>query len=200
MKKLYAFVWVLMMLPAVAFAATPAVSFVNQLTDQIIQNVLASDKPKEEKLVEFRKDFTEALDLKSIGQFVLGVYWRKATPSEREAFLTAFMDFTTKTWADRFDMYHGQTIVFTGERESGKNQVYVDSQIQNNPPVEVIWRLREKNGSYRIIDIIVEGVSMAMSYRNEYTSFLQAHGGQVSALTRELETKSREFQFTDSLK
>ncbi len=200
MKKLYTFILSILIVPSVAFASDPAVSFVNKLTDRVIQNVLASNKPKDEKLIEFRKDFTAALDLKSIGQFVLGVYWRKATPAEREAFLAAFMDFTTKTWADRFDMYHGQTIVFTGTRESGKNQIYVDSQIQNNPPVEVIWRLREKDGSYRIIDIVVEGVSMAMSYRNEYSSFLQTHNGQVAVLTKELETKSQNFQFTDDKK
>ncbi len=200
MKKFYALICGIMIWTCAAQAADPSIEFVNNLTDKIIENVLTTQESTEDKLTEFRKEFTAALDLKSIGQFVLGIYWRKATPAERDAFLTAFIDFTTKTWADRFDMYTGQQIIFTGTRNAEGNQLYVDSQIQNNPPVEVIWRLRKKKDGFRIIDIIVEGVSMAMSYRNEYSSFLQANGGSVPALTQELERKSAAFQFSENKK
>jgi len=200
MKKIYALVLGLLMIPTLAWADNPAIEFVDNLADEVINTILTADVSKEEKLERFRKEFTEALDLKNIGQFVLGVYWRKATTEEKDAFLDAFMDFTTKTWADRFDSYQGQKIIFTGVRNAERNQFYVDSSIQNNPPVEVIWRLKQKDNSYRIIDIIVEGVSMAMSYRNEYSAYLQAHGGSVCELTRELEKKSRDFQWHDEKK
>ena len=200
MKKFVAFVLGLLFCCGVAKAENPAIDFVNRLADNMINNVLTADVPQDEKLSRFRAEFTEALDLKNIGQFVLGIYWRKATPTEKEAFLKAFMDFTTKTWADRFDSYQGQKIVFSGVRNAERNQLYVDSTIQNNPPVEVIWRLKQKDNGYRIIDIIVEGVSMAMSYRNEYSAYLQAHGGSVCELTRELEKKSRDFQWHDEKK
>ncbi len=194
MKKLWALLLGVLLTANVAKAADPSIAFVNQLTDKIITNVLTSNKSDEEKLALFKADFQEALDLKAIGQFVLGVYWRSATPADRDAFLTAFMDFTTKSWAGRFNMYNGQKIVFTGTRNAQKNQLYVDSQIQNNPPVEVIWRLREKNGTFKIVDIIVEGVSMAMSYRNEYSAFLQQNGGKLPTLTAELNRKAAAFK------
>ncbi len=197
MKKLLTFI-ISILISTTVYATVPAITFVNDLTDDIIQNVLESNKSQDEKLITFRTAFEKALDLKSIGQFVLGVYWRQASETDREAFLKAFIDYTTKTWADRFNMYNGQKIIFLGTRNAERNQLYVDSQIQNNPPVEVIWRLRQKNGDFRIIDIIVEGVSMAMSYRNEYSAFLQAHAGKVSALTKELEEKSASFQFSDT--
>lgn len=196
MKKILA-LFMMLFLSAKAYAADPSIAFVNSLTDDIIQNVLESDKSQDEKLARFKASFEKALDLKSIGQFVLGVYWRQASAEERTAFLAAFIDYTTKTWADRFNMYNGQKIIFTGTRNAERGQLYVDSQIQNNPPVEVIWRLRQKNNDFRIIDIIVEGVSMAMSYRNEYSAFLQTHGGKVSALAKELEAKSAAFQFSE---
>ena len=183
-----------------AKAENPAIDFVNRLAENIINDVLTANVSQDEKLTRFRAEFTEALDLKNIGQFVLGIYWRKATPTEKDAFLQAFMDFATKSWADRFDSYQGQKIVFSGVRNADKNQLYVDSTIQNNPPVEVIWRLKQKDNGYRIIDIIVEGVSMAMSYRNEYSAFLQTHGGSVAALTQELKTKSENFKWGDSQK
>lgn len=174
-----------------------AITFVETLANDMIVDVLATQKPMTEKLDLFREKFHQALDLKSIGQFVLGVYWRKTTPIERDEFIKAFMDFSTKSWADKFNMYNGQKIVFKGSRPAQKNQLYIDSVIQNNPPVEVIWRVREKNNEYKIVDIVVEGVSMAMSYRNEYTSFLQQNKGDVAKLTQELNQKSQAFKFAD---
>ena len=197
MKKLFAFIMGILMIPMMAKAENPAIDFVNRLADNIINDVLTADVSQDEKLTRFRAEFTEALDLKNIGQFVLGIYWRKATPAEKDAFLKAFMDFTTKSWADRFDSYHGQKIVFSGVRNAERNQFYVDSTIQNNPPVEVIWRVKQKDNTYRIIDIIIEGVSMAMSYRNEYSAFLQTHGGSVQALTEELKNKSENFKWSE---
>jgi len=197
MKKVFAFILGLFFMPALAKAENPAIEFVDNLADKVINTILVADVSRDEKLSRFRKEFTEALDLKNIGQFVLGIYWRKATLEEKDAFLNAFMDFTTKTWADRFDMYQGQKIVFTGVRNAERNQFYVDSTIQNNPPVEVIWRLKQKDNTYRIIDIIIEGVSMAMSYRNEYSAYLQNHGGSVQALADELKQKSDNFKWSD---
>ena len=193
MKKIIAILIAVVLAAGVARAENPAIDFVNTLADNVINNILTADVSREEKLIRFDREFTEALDLKNIGQFVLGVYWRRATVEDREAFLKAFMALTSKTWADRFDLYQGQKIVFTGVRNAERNQLYVDSTIQNNPPVDVVWRLKQKDGGYRIIDIIVEGVSMAMSYRNEYTAFLQAQGGDVATLTRALQGKSDNF-------
>ena len=198
MKKLYAFILGLFLISTTARAENPAITFVNDLADNVINNILTADVSQDEKMARFKTEFESALDLKNIGQFVLGVYWRKASAEERTAFLNAFMDFTTKTWADRFNLYQGQKIIFTGSRNAEKKQLYVDSVIQNNPPVEVIWRLKQKDNTYRIIDIIIEGVSMAMSYRNEYSSFLQTHSGDINALTKELKTKSETFQWTEN--
>lgn len=198
MKKIWTAFCVCLLIPCLSYGSNEPVAFVNTLTDNIITNVLKSTDTQEEKFIRFKTAFEDALDMKSIGQFVLGVYWRTATPDERQAFLNAFIDFTTKTWADRFDLYTGQNITFSGTRPAeSKNQIYVHSTIENNPPVEVIWRLKQlKSGDYKIIDIIVEGVSMAMSYRNEYSAFLQKNNGQLEKLTQELQYKSDHFTFT----
>ena len=197
MKKLAIFLITLTLFCKPVQAMEPAVQFINTLTDKIITNVLTSQDSEEQKINYFRQEFTSALDLKSIGQFVLGRYWKMTDTAQRDAFLDAFMEFTTLTWADRFHMYNGQKIIFTGTRNAEGKQLYVDSKIMNNgTPVEVIWRVRQKGDTFKIIDIIVEGVSMAMSYRNEYTAFLQKNGGDVSKLTAELKTKAKNFQLT----
>ena len=169
--------------------SSDAVSFVEKLTDTIITDVLKSEKTQEEKEQIFKTEFEKTLDLKSIGQFVLGPYWRAATPEQRERFLNVFMDLTTTTWGNRFQLYQGQELIFSGERPAPGKQIYVDSKIMNNPPVEVVWRLKNKDGDYKIIDIIIEGASMAISYKTEYTAYLQNHANNVDALTSELSRK-----------
>ena len=169
--------------------ASNAVSFVEKLTDTIITDVLKSNKNQEEKEQVFKTEFEKALDLKSIGQFVLGPYWRTATPEQKEKFLSVFMDLTTTTWGNRFQLYQGQELIFSGERPAPGKQIYVDSKIMNNPPVEVIWRLKNKDGAYKIIDIIVEGASMAISYKTEYITYIQNHNNDLNVLTEALSEK-----------
>ena len=161
-----------------ALCADPAIDFMDKLAKEIIEQGVLALKTNEEKEAFFHEKFTTNLDLKNISQMVLGVYWKKATDQEKRDFMEAFTDLTTKTWTDRFGLYQGQDIVFQGTRNAPqKNQIYVDSKINDNPPIEVIWRLRQKEGTYKIVDIVVEDVSMVMSYRNEYTAFLQQHQG-----------------------
>ena len=179
-------------LPAKA-VDTKAINFVEKLANTIITYVLKSTDTAEKKTERFEKHFLEALDTQSIGKFVLGRYWRTASHTEREQFLDAFTDMALKSWADKFDMYNGQEIIFIDARPAeGENQVYVNSQIKNDPnPVEVIWRVRNKNGTYKIVDIIIEGVSMVLSYRNEYTAYLQNHS--LSELTERLKAQASSF-------
>ena len=179
-------------LPAKA-VDTKAINFVEKLANTIITDVLKSTDTTEKKTERFEKHFLEALDTQSIGKFALGRYWRTASHTEREQFLDAFTDMALKSWADKFDMYNGQEIIFIDARPAeGENQVYVNSQIKNDPnPVEVIWRVRNKNGTYKIVDIIIEGVSMVLSYRNEYTAYLQNHS--LLELTERLKAQASSF-------
>ena len=192
MKKI---VFILMMMMSFhAWASNPAIDFVDQLADKILADVVTSDKSKDEKEKLFREAFSEAVDLKGVGQFVLGTAWKKASEEERDDFLKAFTDLTIKTWSGRFESYSGQQIIFQGSRNAERGQLYVDSVIQDKQPIEVIWRLRPSKDSYKIVDIIVEDVSMASTYRNDYRSFLQQNGNSVPKLTEELRRKINEPQ------
>ncbi len=194
MKKLFLIVCALFLQAASVYAEDkPSVVFVKNLTDEVITNVLKSKDTQQQKTERFEKYFLKALDTQNIGKFVLGRYVRTTSKEDQQAFIKAFTDMALKSWADKFNLYTGQQLTFQGERPAeGKNQVYVDSLIQNDPnPVQVIWRLREKNGEYKIVDIIVEGVSMALSYRNEYTAYLQNH--TLPELTQKLTEQADAF-------
>jgi len=175
-----------------SLAETPT-DFVQTLSDQIITNVLKSTDTQEEKTKRFEEYFLSALDVQTIGKNVLGRHWKSATEEERKAFLDAFTDMALKSWADRFNMYTGQEISFTNETPAqGKNQVFVNSFIQDDPnPISVIWRVSNKNNEYKIVDIVVEGVSMTLSYRNEYDSFLRDKS--LPELSEQLKKQAEQF-------
>ena len=197
MKKIIlTLVCVLWTLPALC--ADPAIDFLDKLSKEVIEQGVLAQKTIEEKEAFFREKFTTNLDLKNISKQVLGVYWKKATEQEKQDFIEAFTDLITKTWTDRFGLYQGQDIVFQGTRNtSQKNQIFVDSKINNDPPIEVTWRLRQKDGSYKIMDIVIEDVTMVVSYQKEYTTFLQQHQGSVQALIDELKTKVKNFKSSE---
>ncbi len=173
-----------------------ATLFVKDLADNIITNVLSSSDTMAQKSEKFNKYFLDALDVKSIGQFVLGKRWRRLTKEQQNAFLDAFIDMALKSWADKFNLYTGQKITFTGTRPAqGDEQVFVDSVIQDKTPVDVIWRVKRSETGLKIVDIIIEGVSMCLSYRNEYVSYLQNH--TIEELIQTLSSQAKSFKFTN---
>lgn len=196
MKKLTALFLSVFLLSLPLKAEQTGIDFTKKLADDIIENVLSANISDEEKLKIFHERFKEDLDIQTIGKHVTGVYWRKASALEREQFLKAFLDFATKSWADKFNLYTGQKINFIGIQEAKSGQFFVSSKVEGNPPAEVLWRIKKSGNTFKITDIVIEGVSMVTSYRNEYVSFLHKNGGKLSTLTKELEAKSASFSFT----
>ena len=196
MKKIIAFVFTLLFITTQLKADDSGTIFVKALTDDIIKNVLSSNIPDDEKIKIFHDRFQKDLDITTIGKHVVGTYWKKASKEEQQEFIDAFFDFATKSWADKFNLYTGQELVFTGTRPAKSNQLFVDSTVKGNPPAEVSWRLKKEGNTYKITDIIIEHVSMVKSYRDEYVSFLQKNGGKLPVLTKTLKEKSATFKFT----
>ena len=179
MKKFLSYVLgICMTLTMSAHAANiSATTFVSNVVDDIIHNVLETEDPQEVKAAAFEERVLKAIDTQAIAKTVLAQYWKTATPKEKDDFIQAFKDMAVKATSEKFNLYTGQKMQFFSERPAqGKNQVFVDSAVETeDKPIQVIWRVREKDGQYRIIDIVIEGVSMTLSYRNEYTSYLQTH-------------------------
>jgi phospholipid transport system substrate-binding protein len=125
-------------------------------------------------------------DVPWIGQFVLGRYWRLATPEQREAYLKLFSDVIVFTYVRRFDDYESQQLQVLGHRDDGKDFILVDSRIHkpgtSAGAVGVVWRVLPVGDGQRIVDVVIEGVSMSITQRNEYASVIQRNGGSVQSL------------------
>ena len=169
-----------------------AMSMVENLTKQGIEQIVNSTAPVEEKNRIFKKLFTENLDLDFIGKYVLGRYWRTATPQQKKEFINLYKEFNVKTWSKRFDEFKGKSFVFDGVTPAtNKEQVFVNTSVPmpEGEPVRVKWRVYNRKGELKVIDIIIENVSLAQTARNEYTSFIAKSPNGIEGLLENLRNK-----------
>lgn len=169
-----------------------AVSFVKAVTTEGVEEIINANISQEERDRRFAKLFNEALDLDFIGRFVLGRHWRQATPQQRKDFIQVYRELNVKTWGKRFDEFKGKDFKFSGTTpSSSEDQIFVNTSVpmEQGEPAKVMWRVKETNGSYRVVDIVIENVSLAITARNEYSGFIKNNPGGVDALIKDLRSK-----------
>jgi phospholipid transport system substrate-binding protein len=169
-------------------AAQDAQAFINTLGTEAIQ-VLGPSVSAQQRLERFRELFQSDFDLPEIGRFVLGRYWRQATPDEQQEFLGLFQEYIVRAYSARLGQYGGEPFRVVSARPDGEETV-VTSQIveQSGPPIGVDWYLIQTPDGYKITDVYVEGVSMAVTERDEFASVIQREGG-VAGLLAQLRQK-----------
>jgi phospholipid transport system substrate-binding protein len=172
-----------------AHAQAGATAFISQLGNRAIQ-VLGPSVPATERLARFRELFRNDFDVPGIGQFVLGRYWRTATPAEQQEFLGLFQEYIVEAYSARLGAYGGEPFRVTGSRGNG-GEIVVTSQVleKNGAPIEIDWYLADEGGGFKITDVYVGGVSMKVTERDEFGAVIQRNGGQISALLAQLRQK-----------
>ena len=169
--------------------AVDARKFVATLADRTIQSLTAPDIDKVERRNRFRKLMLEYFAFKGIAKWVLGRYWRRASQPQREEFLGLFEDLMVVIYADRFAKYSGEKLDIGRSEIRGKNDILVHSLI-NRPeglrPVTVIWRISQKDQNFKIVDLMVEGLSMGLTQQKEFASVIRKNGGKIEGLLSEL--------------
>ncbi len=167
--------------------------FIERLGQDAI-SVLANDAlSRDARLDEFRRLLREGFALEAIGRFVLGRHWQGASAEQREEFLVAFEDFVVNSYAARLSQYSGETFKVLDERADGERGFAVNTQIlrPSAPPVMVQWRVREAASGPKIVDIVIEGVSLAITQRSEFAAVIQQNGGRIDPLIEQLRQKSK---------
>ncbi len=174
--------------------ATKAENFVKEVTNSGIEDIINANVSQKVKDERFEKLFNSALDLDFIGQFVLGRYWRTATQTQKKDFIAVYRKLNIKTWSARFDEFKGKNFDFVGTTPSNsKNQIFVNSTVNmgEGEPAKVVWRVKQSGDKFKIVDIIIENVSLAITARNEYTAFVKNHNGDIDALIANLQEKTK---------
>lgn len=164
--------------------------FVKELADGAIAVINEKGLPLDRRIAKFRVLFMAGFDVPAIGRFVMGRAWARATDGQKAAYLKAFEEVTLLTWALRFNEYAGETLKVNNTRAEGR-VAFVESVIvrPGRDPVRVEWRIERPAGDYKILDIAVEGSSMAVAQRADYSAVLQQNQGKVDGLIAAINNK-----------
>lgn len=194
MKKLLTFLFVGLF----AFNAQSAVNheeaedFVKKITNQGIEELINSNVSAREKQERFTKLFNEDLDLDAIGKFVLGRYWKTASSKQRNEFIDVYRKLNIQTWSARFDEFKGKHFEFDGvENSTHADQVFVNTKVpmEEGAPAVVKWRVKETNGKMKVVDIVIENVSLAQTSRSEYTAYIKNSPNGIDGLIADLKKR-----------
>lgn len=156
--------------------------FLEALGQRAVAELTDGTVDEAERERRFRAMFRESFDLGAISRFVLGKYWRRASQKQQDAFLDIFEDAVVQRFLPLFKDYSGESFTVGRLRrdENNPSHVFVTTTITqaNGEPVTVEWRLKEKvaTRTYRILDVHAEGVSMAITLRQEYASVVRQSG------------------------
>jgi len=175
--------------------------FIQELSQSALSALTDQGVPREVRVERFRTLFKDRFAVRSIGKFVLGRNWRKASKDEREEYLRLFEDLMVISYVDQFQRYTGSGLNVVKTRLEKGNAATVFSEI-NKPTaakkIDVIWRVAHKNSIYKILDVIVAGTSMSNTLRHDFASIVKRNDGKVSALIKELSVKTKSLNQTVS--
>jgi phospholipid transport system substrate-binding protein len=162
---------------------SPPAQFVQKLGDTALMSLTSKNLDRKTREARVRNILRGNFDIQAIGKFSMGPYWREATPAQRSEYMNLFEDMIVKTYTTRFEDYSGQTLKVSGSTSAGKDHIVTSQIVQTDgPPVNLEWRVR----GMRVVDVVVEGVSMSVTQRSDFASVIQSGGGKIEALLSSL--------------
>jgi phospholipid transport system substrate-binding protein len=175
--------------PNWAHAANDSANFISDLGARAI-TVLSSQAPQSEREKQFRAIFDAGFDVPAIARFTLGRYWLTASEAQRTEYTALFSTYMVHVYTVRFNEFVGLKFMVTGSRPEGDASSLVSSRMGNTQPVAIDWRVATKGGDFKITDLVVEGISMSVTQRQEFGAVIQRGGGDVESLLKLLRQRT----------
>lgn len=173
-----------------ALAAEPAADLISSTFAEVVE--IMKTKTGAARQAAIQQVLQTKFDLPFMGQSALGANWNKATEAQRTRFLKAVETAEARAYNERFGQYGGQTLT-VGKVTSRPNGAFiVDSRLNQTggQPIKLEWEVRDAGRGLRITDVKIEGVSMVMTRRSDFTSYINNNGGTVEPLINELEARA----------
>ncbi len=169
-----------------------AEALIREFGDQSIAIIGDQELSALERIAQFRSVIAANFDLDLVSRFVLGRHWRSASEQERAAFREVFEDYLVVSYARKLETYSGESLEIGEARQINAKDTLVTSKLirSQDDPITVAWRLRRQDGRWRIFDLVVEGVSLAVTQRSEFDALIRSGGGTVEGLIQHLRQKS----------
>ena len=180
-------VWARSGLPAAALSPDDATAFVQATVDEVLA-LVKSGASTEEKAMKLRQILEARAALEQIAKFAAGRPGRDMTADQQSRYEDAFAGFLSRVYARRFQEYSGEEISVGRGSDAGKKGIYVKSEVsqRSGNPVVVDWLVTDRPGRIVIADIVIEGVSLVVTQREEIGAMLESRGGDFETLIADL--------------
>ena len=173
-----------------------ATAFIEDLGDEAVAMLSSKSLSDYESIRQFRQLLNKRFALKGIARFVLGRYWRIADFPQRRRYLKLFEDYIVNSYAARFRNYDGEKFIVLSENIDNRGWAVVTTRIKRpgGDPIEVLWHLQERLGTVRIVDVMIEGISMSLTQRSDFAASVRTAGGDLDKFLDTLEIKIRKIK------
>ena len=159
--------------------------FIQSVVDEASQ-VLVTNVTKEEKMDKLKSIAIKSVDIKGIGLYSLGSYRKNLSDGQKEEYNDLFRKYFLKSFASRLSDYTDPKINVLSQKKLNEKYTMVSSLLvatEKTPEVKIDWRVYTKNPDQPLIrDLIIEGLSLAKTQKEEFNSVIQSNGGDINAL------------------
>ena len=166
-----------------------------QSTVNRASQILSKNISKEEKIDELKNIAKETVDIKGVGFYSLGSTRKTLDDNQKKQYLFLFENYFLKSFSSRLSEYTNPEIDVTDKKVLNENYTIVNSILvatENRPEVKIDWRIYTKNQNNPLIrDLIIEGLSLARTQKEEFASILNSNNGDINVLFKTLEEFSK---------
>lgn len=181
---------------AAAAADATAEAFIERVGQRTVDTLKDASLPAPEKLGRLKRVLDESIDLDYLARVILGRHWRSASEEQRREYLRLFDAIVIEAMAERLGSYSGQGFQIASSRALDERDTFVSTLItrvaSGAAPFRVDWRTRKGgDGTFKVIDITVEGVSLVVTQRSEVDEIVNRNGldGLLAEMRRRLENR-----------
>ena len=161
-----------------------------QSTVNRASKVLSDDLSKDQKIDRLKLIAEETVDVRGIGMYTLGSYRKALSDNQKKEYDTLFEQYFLKTFSSRLAEYSNPEIEVNSKEKLNENYTMVLSNLiatEQRPKVKIDWRVYTKNpDDLKIRDLIIEGLSLARTQKEEFSSIIQSNNGDINALLTSL--------------
>ena len=171
------------------YAKNPS-DLIKEIVNQA-SNVLSSDDPVESKIIKLNDIAERSVDINGIGMYTLGKYRKTISEEDKSKYQKLFKSYFLKSFSSRLVDYTDPKINVVSEKKVSDKYTIVNSILEANkgrPEVKIDWRIYTKNPEKPLIrDLMVEGLSLARTQKEEFNSVIQNNNGDINSLFKVLE-------------
>ena len=154
---------------------------ISETVDEVLAVLRDKSKPTEERIRLLEQIVYGRFDLYVMSRLVLARNWKRFSEEQKKQYVEEFKQYLTNSYGNRIERYDQQEVEIIGEREEPRGDVVVQTKILGGEfeGASVDYRLRKQESDWRVIDVVIEGISMVSNYRDQFKSIISSGGPEL---------------------